>query len=71
MPGNVRIDSDRFTHDTIDGETVIVDTVEGRLTLPVGLGPPIWARRLRANGDQDLAAEEFVAAGSLGLTGHG
>jgi hypothetical protein len=46
MAGTVRIDSDRFIHDTIDGETVIIDTVAGRLTLLVGIGPIIWTRLL-------------------------
>jgi hypothetical protein len=44
MAGTVKIDSDRFIHDTIDGETVIIDTIAGRLTLLVGIGPIIWTR---------------------------
>ena len=38
------IDSQRFLHETFDDDTMIVDTVEGRLTLLVGVGPAVWDR---------------------------
>lgn len=36
----------RFPHDTVDGETVIIDSTAGRLFLLTGLGPWIWQRML-------------------------
>ncbi len=37
----------KFPHDTVDGETVIIDSVHGRLFLLTGSGPWIWQRMVR------------------------
>jgi hypothetical protein len=37
-------DTSRFPHDTVDGETVIIDSTAGRLFLLTGLGSWIWQR---------------------------
>lgn len=39
----------RFAHDTIDGETVIIDSTAGRLFLLTGFGPWIWQRMILGN----------------------
>jgi hypothetical protein len=37
-------DTGRFPNDTIDGETVLIDTQKGHLFLFTGIGPQIWER---------------------------
>lgn len=37
-------DTGRFPNDTIDGETVLIDTQKGHLFLFTGIGPQIWGR---------------------------
>jgi hypothetical protein len=37
-------DTGRFPNDTIDGETVLIDTEKGYLFLFTGIGPQIWQR---------------------------
>lgn len=37
-------DTDRFLHDTIDDETVIIDAQSGHLFLFTGVGPWLWGR---------------------------
>ena len=36
------VDGQRFTHETVDGETMIIDTLNGRLLLLGGIGPALW-----------------------------
>lgn len=36
------VDEGRHAHDTIDGETVVIDTITGRLTLLVGSATTVW-----------------------------
>ncbi len=40
-------DTARFPHDTIDGETVLIDSQLGHLFLFTGLGPWLWQRMVR------------------------
>lgn len=37
-------DTGRFPNDTIDGETVLIDTEKGYLFLFTGIGPLLWQR---------------------------
>jgi hypothetical protein len=60
MPGRIGIDANRFIHDTIDGETVIIDTIAGQLTLLVGFGPTVWTQAL-AGVDVDAFVNEVAA----------
>lgn len=50
-------DTKRFPHDTVDGETVIIDTIRGHLFLLTGLGPWIWSRMIGGNTPEGLAGE--------------
>ena len=44
---NIRFaDTARFPHDTIDGETVLIDSENGHLFLFLGIGPQVWERLL-------------------------
>lgn len=60
-------DTRRFPHDTIDGETVIIDTTAGRLFLLAGFGPWIWQRMIpghtQAGLVDDVAARFGAEAG--------
>ena len=64
MAASVRVDNDRFIHDTIDGETVIIDTVAGRLTVLVGIGPAIWTRFLAGKQPSAVVGEVDGAYGA-------
>ena len=57
MSGRLQVDTNRHIHDTLDGETIILDSVEGRLTLLVGLAPAMWSRILAGAGVEPLIAE--------------
>lgn len=52
-PSDLVADTIRFAFDTVDGETVVIDTVSGSLMLLTGIGPWIW---------ECLAAGEAVDA---------
>lgn len=41
-PSDLVADTIRFAFDTVDGETVVIDTVSGSLMLLTGIGPWIW-----------------------------
>ena len=44
---NIRFaDTARFPHDTIGGETVLIDSENGHLFLFLGIGPQVWERLL-------------------------
>lgn len=60
MPAPVRhrVDTTRFLHETFDGDTVIIDTVTGRLSVLSGLGADVWARLVAPTG---VATEELLA----------
>ena len=53
-------DTGRFPTDTIDGETVLIDSEKGHLFLFTGSGPQIWQRL--ANGiNPDVLVDELTA----------
>ena len=58
----------RFPHDTVDGETVIIDSAKGCLFLLTGSGPWIWSRMVRGHTEDglvsDVAARHGTDAGS-------
>ena len=41
------VDAERFPHETVEGETVVIDSVNGHLFLLTGLGPWLWKRMMR------------------------
>jgi hypothetical protein len=47
----------KFPHDTVDGETVIIDSVHGRLFLLTGSGPWVWHRLVRGSTIDGLVSE--------------
>ncbi|MGI9178223.1 MAG: PqqD family protein [Pirellulales bacterium] len=60
-------DTRRFPHDTVDGETVIIDSTVGRLYLLTGLGSWIWQRMVLGHTTDgivgDVAARYGAEAG--------
>jgi hypothetical protein len=74
MQNMVFADTRRFAHETIDGETVIIDTACGHLFLLTGAGPWLWHRMIagcsiqsvideltgRFGGDAGVAARVFL-----------
>jgi hypothetical protein len=57
MQGLVFANVKRFPHDTIDGETVIIDAESGHLFLLTGIGPWLWHRLAVGASFQELADE--------------
>jgi len=53
-------DTGRFPNDTIDGETVLIDSAKGHLFLFTGIGPQIW-QRLATGASADTLVEEISA----------
>jgi len=51
----------RFPHDTIDGETVLIDSETGHLLLMTGVGPLLWQRLLGGGVAVEALAAETVA----------
>ena len=47
----------RFPHDTIDGETLLVDSETGHVLMMTGVGPLLWQRLLTGVAVEPLAAE--------------
>ena len=47
----------RFPHDTIDGETLLIDSESGHLLMMTGVGPLLWQRLLAGVAVEPLAAE--------------
>src|SRR5690242_14753538 len=47
----------RFPHDTIDGETLLIDSESGHLLMMTGVGPLLWQRLLGGVAVEPLAAE--------------
>ena len=47
----------RFPHDTIDGETLLIDSETGHLLLITGAGPLLWQRLLGGGAVETLTAE--------------
>lgn len=60
-------DARRFPHDSVDGETVIIDSTVGRLFLLTGLGSWIWQRMISGHSPDglvdDVAARYGVEPG--------
>lgn len=54
----------RFPHDTVDGETVIIDSTAGRLFLLTGFGPWIWQRMILGHTSDGLAADVAARYGT-------
>jgi hypothetical protein len=59
----IGVDTARCNHDTVDGETVILDATTGVLTLLIGIGPLIWERLVGGVDRNSLLAE---VAGTYG-----
>ena len=57
MPEELFADSDRFPHDTVDGETVLIDSRSGDLFLFAGVGPVLWQRFMLGATIDDAVAE--------------
>src|SRR5215468_7826405 len=47
----------RFPHDTIDGETLLIDSESGHLLMMTGVGPLLWQRLLGGIAVEQVAAE--------------
>ena len=47
----------RFPHDTIDGETLLIDSESGHLLMMTGVGPLLWQRLLGGVAVEQLADE--------------
>src|SRR5262245_21716146 len=47
----------RFPHDTIDGETLLIDSETGHLLMMTGVGPLLWQRLLGGVAVEPLTAE--------------
>ena len=47
----------RFPHDTIDGETLLIDSETGHLLMMTGVGPLLWQLLLGGVAVEPLAAE--------------
>ena len=57
MPKALAVDSARCTHETVDGETLILDTLTGRLLILVGSGALVWDRLLTGADYEQLLAQ--------------
>lgn len=64
------VDGGRHAHDTIDGETVIIDTSSGVLTMLLGFGSTIWELAVAGVDRTALveAVEERYGADAAALT---
>lgn len=65
------VDSSRHAHDTIDGETVIIDTTSGVLTMLLGFGPTLWESAVAGVEHEALitaVAERYGAAAAAATT---
>ena len=51
------VDTERFPHDTVEGETVVIDSVNGHLFLFTGLGPWLW-KRMMSGGTIEAVIDE-------------
>ncbi len=53
----------RFPHDTVDGETVIIDSARGCLFLLTGSGPWIWSLMIRGHTTDGLVSDVVTRFG--------
>ena len=58
-------DKDRFPHEMIDGETVLIDSTTGQLFLFAGTGPWIWQRFVGGGAIDGVVAESVSRYGDL------
>lgn len=56
-------DTSRFPHETIDGETVLIDSAKGHLFLFAGTGPWLWQRLIAGGTIDEVVAESTVRYG--------
>lgn len=56
MPALI-VDTARCAADTVDGETLIIDTVSGHLRVLTGIAPVVWDRLLEPRDAEALVAE--------------
>ncbi len=68
MKSILLVDTDRMIHDTIDGETIIIDSVEGRLSVLGGIAPTIWVAATQGADSQRLISEVSDRFGSAAST---
>ena len=61
-------DTGRFPHDTIDGETVLIDAEKGHLFLFTGTGPCLWQRLASGGTIDDVVAESTARYGEAAGT---
>jgi hypothetical protein len=54
----------RYPHETIDGETLLIDSETGHLLLISGIGPSIWDRLVAGVAAEPLIAEVSVLFGA-------
>lgn len=59
MPRPLRVDDRRFPSETLDGETVVIDAVAGRVCVFDGVGSTIW-EALRVGADADELVQQIV-----------
>src|ERR1700693_5785625 len=57
------VNAARFPHDTIDGETLLIDSESGHLLLITGVGPLLWQRLLGGVSGESLTAEVVAHSG--------
>ncbi len=63
MQGRYFADVDRFPHETIDGETVLIDAEKGYLFLFAGTGPLLWQRFTTGGTIDEVVAESTARYG--------
>ena len=56
-------DTTRFPHETIDGETVLIDSTKGHLYLFAGTGPWLWQRLITGGTLEEVVAESVARYG--------
>ncbi len=62
---NIRFaDTGRFPNDTIDGETVLIDSEKGHLFLFMGIGPQVWERLIAGASVDELVNEVSARYGA-------
>jgi hypothetical protein len=59
MPRPLRVDDGRFPSETLDGETVVIDTLAGRVTVFDGVATAIW-ELFRIGADADVVEARLV-----------
>ena len=60
-------DTGRFPHETIDGETVLIDAAKGHLFLFAGTGPWLWQRLIASGTIDEVVAESTARYGDCAV----